>query len=690
LPSKYGRQLLQQLIGAHDLPPAVEQHLGLRSREGLESPVNPLFLEEAVNVMMGLGVLQVNGRVQVNESLLSQMQIPDTIHGLLLARIDRLPVASRDLLQIASVIGRQFNLEPLVSISPDTSRAVATALLENLAVEEITQMMTADPEWSYLFQHAMTHEVAYESLPFARRQTLHAAVADWLVERYQDNLKPLYAVLAYHYSRANDPDNGLRFALAAADSARDIFANQEAVELYTLAESHLQVLGEEERWETAVHIFLHRCDAFKLLGDFSQAIKDAERVLDHAIRHDDYDSEAKAYNLLAHLKYYQSHFEEALALSNNVIDHPSSRIPHTELAKALLMSGMALASLSEYAAALIQLQKAEAICSSINNNQTLADILNAYAFVYYSQKKLESALKIMQKAVTLSRNFSTLVKIGSTLNNIALIQLNLGLPEEALETLDESAALAEETSQNLFAYAIINKAEAYAYLGKFSQALSNLEKAVSLFTIRNDEIGLVEAYLLLGYEYYPAINDPINAEQALKQAQQLIESRQDSHLEQQVRAFIGLANVDLMIGLFEKAKISLNAAEELAVKGNLIWWVPALRYLQGQAELGLANTVKAKTHFKRGLSSIEGGGCPDYLPSILLKLAIIEENESRQVELLKRCLLAAKQRSRYIDKINCFHEAGQLLANQRDPDLKALGQKYLLETDRLQNSSQIK
>ncbi len=684
LPPKYGRQFLQLLIGASELPAAVEQHLGLRSREGLESPVNPLFLEEAVNVMMGLGVLQVNGRVQVNEALLSQMQIPDTIHGLLLARIDRLPVASRDLLQIASVIGRQFDLEPLVSISPDTSRDVATTLLESLAVEEITQLMTADPEWSYLFQHAMTHEVAYESLPFARRQILHAAVANWLASRYEENLKPLYAVLAYHYSRADDHENGLRFALAAANSARDIFANQEAVELYTLAESHLQVLGEDERWETAVHIFLNRSDAFKLLGDFPQAIKDAERVLEHAIRHEDHNSEAKAYNLLAHLKYYQSRLEEALALSQKVIDHPSDSISQTELAKALLVSGMASASLSEYATALNQLQKAEAICLSIDNNQTLADILSAVAFVYYSQKKLESALTIMQKAVTLSRNFSTPVKIGSTLNNIALIQLNLGRPEEALETLNESTELAKETSQNLLAYTIVNKAEVHTYLGNFSQALSDLEKAVSLFIVRDDEIGLVEAYLLLGCEYYPAVNDPINAEQALKQAQHLIEAKQDSYQEQQVRILIGLANVDLMIGLFDQAKIKLDMAEQLIDKENLVWWAPAAGYLQGQNQLELANAVKAKTYFNKGLFSVDDGGCPDYLPPILLKLAIMEEDENHQEELLKQCLLAAEQRSRYIDKIRCFLEAGQLLANRQDSGLRALGQKYLLKAARLQ------
>ncbi|MEJ2747542.1 MAG: adenylate/guanylate cyclase domain-containing protein, partial [Anaerolineae bacterium] len=489
LPAKYGRQLLQQLIGTTQLPAAVEQHLGLRSREGLESPVNPLFLEEAVNVMMGLGVLQVNGRVQVNETLLSQMHIPDTIHGLLLARIDRLPLASRDLLQVASVIGRQFNLDPLVSISPDTPRSVATDLLEELAAEEITQLMTADPEWSYLFQHAMTHEVAYESLPFARRQALHAAVARWLEAQYQDNLKPLYAVLAYHYSHADDHEHGLRYALAAADNARDLFANQEAVELYTLAESHLQVLDGDAYWETAVTLLLNRSDALRLLGDFSQAIKDVEKAIALAQAHNHQGKIAQAYNLLAQLKYYQSHYTKVLELTGKIIKKSIDEITPTEMAKAYMWSGMATTSLSDYPTALAQLHQAKAICESIKENRVLADVLGAIAFVYYSQKKLELALETMQQAVALSRNYSTPVKIGFILNNIALIQLNLGQPEEALKTLNETAVLAEETSQNLLAYAIVNRAEVYAYLGQFVLAQKDLDKAINLFTAMDDEIG---------------------------------------------------------------------------------------------------------------------------------------------------------------------------------------------------------
>ncbi len=677
LPPKYGRELLQHLIGSADLPPSVEQHLGLRGRDGSESPVNPLFLEEAVNVMMGLGVLRVNGRLQINESLLSQMHIPDTIHGLLLARIDRLPVASRDLLQVASVIGRQFNLDPLVSITPDVPREVATALLADLSAEEITQLMTTDPEWSYLFQHAMTHEVAYASLPFARRQTLHAAVADWLVEHYSDNLKPLYAMLAYHYSQADNHEKGLRFALAAADSARDLFANQEAVELYTLAEEHLLALGEEDWWETAVDIYLNRGDTLRLLGEFAKAIDDAEHALLLSTRKQSQAQIAQALNQLAHLKYNQSNYQEARALAGRVIAEQTDETPQAELAKAHLWTGMAAASQSDFAKALTNLQKAEAICLDTNNNQILADVLSAVAFVHYSQKNLEPALTTMLRAVALSRNFSTPAKIGFILNNIALIQLNLGHADEALETLNETAELAADTSKNLLAYAIVNRAEVYAYMGQFPQARQDLEQAINLFTIMDDEFGLVEGYLLLGYEYHAPLNELEKAEAALLNAQQIIELKPSSYMEQKVRASIGIARIKLAKGSVQSAQTHLQTAEQIIAQENMIWWLPAMAYLQGQANLALNNEASAKDWFMKALSAVEKGGRPEYLPLTYLELARLASGRQQKLTFLERCLETAEKRARYLDRLTCYREAGEMLAKNDLPQWKEMGHRYL-------------
>ncbi len=690
LSPKYGRELLHQLVGASNLPTAVEQHLGLRGRDGQESPVNPLFLEEAVNVMMGLGVLRINdslpngrrllndsltnGRLHIDESLLSQMQIPDTIHGLLLARIDRLSVASRDLLQIASVIGRQFNLDPLISITPDTPRDVATDLLADLAAEEITQLMTADPEWSYLFQHAMTHEVAYESLPFSRRQTLHAAVADWLVDRYRDNLKPIYAVLAYHYGRTDNHEQGLRFALAAADSARDIFANKEAVELYTLAEEHLLALGEEERWETAVDLHLSRGEVLRLVGDFDKAIADAQQAISLNKNQDTLFLQAKSYNLMADIRYRQSQYEDVLQFAGKVIDELATAVPLNELARAHMLVGWAASSMLEYDAALTHLRRAETICLDTNNNPILARVLEGIGFTYFSQKKLEAALTAMQRSVHLSREFSVPVNLGMSLNNVAFIQFSLGQPHQALKTFEEAVGLGRETSHNLLALALINRSAVLAYLGQFDAALAGFEEAINLLDTMSDQYVLIEAYLLWGTEYSCARGDWEDARYRFEQAQKLIERQPESYPEEEARLLIGWGQIELRDGSLAAADEQLKAALAMIDERDLSWWRPAVAYLLGITELSLNKPQEAKMYLEKGLSAIEQGGSPDYLPLILLALGQQEKETLKKYAYFEQCVQTAQNRARYSDRVYCFQEAGRALVHSTQPHQRQLGQ----------------
>jgi adenylate cyclase len=681
LSAAHARQVLTQLLGTADLPRVVEQHLGLRDREGRESPVNPLFLEEALRVMMSLKILQVNGRVQVDEARLRQMQLPDTIHGMLLARLDRLPAAGRHLLQVASVIGRQFAREPLSQMVPDLPSAAVSDLLADLSQEEITQLVTADPEWVYLFQHAMTHEVAYESLPFARRQSLHAGVADWLATRYADNLKPLYPVLAYHYDRANLHQPALEYALAAAAAARDIFANREAVELYTLAEKHLKVLGEAERWETAVSIYLEQGKCLCLLGDFHKATASLTTAQKIAQTHRHHAWLALACNRLAEVKYRQSSFEEAIELTTGVITE-TAVVPAGELSLALLWRGLSAISLQNYEAALTDLKQAEALCQQGQNLALLARVWEGMAFAYYSQRDLENALAMMQKSVQLSRDYSTSANIASALNNIALIQFSLGRPLEASETLNEAILLVADVSNNFLAQALANKAEMAAYLGAFDEAQIYFQEAMNLFRAMDDESGLIEVHLLWGYEYHLALGHLAAAADHFQQAQALIDRRPEYHLQETVRLLVGQAQLSLRSGALADVAAQLEQANSLIAERELLWWQPAVCHIAGEYYRQQGNLEKARTVWQKGLASIETNyGCPDYLPLLLLGLARLTAAGEARDNLLLDCLKAAEARSRYSDRTACYREAGELLCQSDDANVRAVGKSYLAQVE---------
>jgi predicted ATPase/class 3 adenylate cyclase len=573
------RQLLEQLVGVPTLPAAVEQHLGLRDRDGRDSPVNPLFLEEAVRMMEGVGVLTRNvvtgdGRLHVNESLLSQIQVPDTIHGLLLARLDRLPVAERDLLQVASVIGRQFAAEPLGVLSAEPSPQLIVDMLANLSAAEMTRLVQADPEWIYLFQHAMTHEVAYESLPYARRQMLHALIADWLIEANAENLKPLYSLLAYHYGRAANDDKGLEYALKAANTARDIFANQEAVDLYTQAERHLKALGEEGLWETAVNLYLARGNVLMSLGDLDAAYQDTQRAMSIARSFQAHASVAESIVSMAEIRYRQGRLEEVKALTGQLFSDLETAASLEQLAKAHIWAGWASSSTLNHQAALLHLQKAETICLTGQNNYLLARVYEAQSYAYYLQKELQLSLEAMQRSVQLSRKFSTPLNLGTALSNIGFVQFMLGQYEEALDTFNEAVQIGRDSGRNLLVMALANRAATLCRTSRFPEALQDFEEAIELLKGMNYPGLQVETYLFWGFEYSSVLGNWQEARVQFGEAAKIIDRQPDSYIEERARLLIGMGQVELNEGNLEKAETLLHEAMALIETKELTGWRP--------------------------------------------------------------------------------------------------------------------
>jgi class 3 adenylate cyclase/tetratricopeptide (TPR) repeat protein len=686
LPVEVAYRFVCSYIGETDLPPLLEQHLGLLDRDGRSSAINPLFLEESLKVMLDTGVLEKHGRWRVNEQRLAEMQVPDTIHGLLLARLDRLPTGSRDLLQVASVIGRQFGLETLTRITEDTPRDLIVSLLSDLSEAELTRLITTDPELTYLFQHAMTRDVAYESLPYSRRQALHAAIADWLVDRYGDNLKPFYALLAYHYGQTDLHEKGLRYALAAAGEAKAIYANSDALELYCLARAHLEALGEKAHWQTAVDLCLASGEVLRELGNFGTASEHLEHALALAEKNGDTDRMACSCNLLAEIRYRQSRFDEAIALAARVIDGLAPDVAPAQLARALHWSGMAAAALLEFVTALERLRLAEQLAVRIHDNERLARVLEAIAYVHYSQQQLPEALAVMERGVQLTRQYSPPANVGFALSNIALIQFNLGRPTEALDTLNEAVTVARTTVRNLLGLTLMNRAEVLAYLGHFAKALGDFEEALDLSVLMDDEYSLLMLYLLWAWEYDLPLQQWTSAGAHLQGAQEILQRQPDPLPEEMVRALIGLGRVLAADGKYAEAGHSYQEANRLIEDKDLCWWKPALYYFDGLLKVAQADRLGANSLFQKAASATAEHGCLDYLCVSLLEQARLESTNGHRERLLEQCIEAARRRARHLDRITCLKEAGEMLLRSRQIRRRILGGEALQLAAQLENT----
>jgi adenylate cyclase len=195
LPGADVSALLGDLIGTDPSLALVSRNIAERGQG------NPFFLEEMVQSLVERGDLEGRRGAYRLKAGLDIIPLPPTVQAVLGARIDRLVEASRRVLQIAAVIGREVPLAILQRVAGLTSDAVADALSQ-LRRAEMLYQVTPFSEGLHVFRHPLIQEVAYRSLLQARRREIHGSVARAIADQFADRLDEYAALAAYHLERA--------------------------------------------------------------------------------------------------------------------------------------------------------------------------------------------------------------------------------------------------------------------------------------------------------------------------------------------------------------------------------------------------------------------------------------------------------------------------------------------------------
>jgi class 3 adenylate cyclase/tetratricopeptide (TPR) repeat protein len=240
---------------------------------------NPFFIEEVTKSLVETGVLRRSNGSYVLDRLAEDVVVPNTIQEVILSRIDRLEVEARQAIQLASVIGREFTVRLLDRIS-DVETELDSALGELKGLELIYEKAYY-PELSYMFKHALTHEVALSTLLVEKRRALHRLVAGAIEELYPDRLPEHYEALALHYYEGQSWEKALDYLEKAGDKAAAGYANEDAVTYYGRALEVCAELRSEAALQYA-RIAEKRLWTFFTIGDLERGESAAGAMLDAA------------------------------------------------------------------------------------------------------------------------------------------------------------------------------------------------------------------------------------------------------------------------------------------------------------------------------------------------------------------------------------------------------------------------
>jgi DNA-binding NtrC family response regulator/tetratricopeptide (TPR) repeat protein len=268
-------ELLETLLGG-DAGLAPLKPLLLARTEG-----NPFFLEEGVRSLVDDGVLLGDRGAYQLVKAPEAFDVPGTVQAILAARIDRLPADDRDLLQIASVVGTDVPVAVLAAIAGRAEDALADGLARLQSAEFLYETSLV-PDAVYTFKHALTHEVAYDSLLRERRRDLHARIVQAIEALYPDRLAEHVERLAHHAVRGEIWDKAVAYLRQAGARAAARSAHRAAVAWFEQALSALQRMPEtRETQEQSVDL---RLDLRMVhwwageLGGLFSSLREAERL----------------------------------------------------------------------------------------------------------------------------------------------------------------------------------------------------------------------------------------------------------------------------------------------------------------------------------------------------------------------------------------------------------------------------
>jgi len=390
---------------------------------------NPFYLEELLNYVRDRGL---------DPTDLNRIELPDSLHTLILSRIDQLSKQEKTTLRVASIIGRLFRAKWLTGYYPELgSFSQVKASLDALDLLDITLLGTPaqspqeGPELIYLFKHIVTHEVTYESLSFATRARLHEQLA-----RYLENADAPVDTIAFHYGRSENVEKQREFFRKAGEAAQKNFANNAALEYYGM----LLPILKDTKEQTQIH--LKRGDVYELIGKYDEAEGDYRAALDSA--KDDIVLKASAQFALGKLNCQRGDYKPALDWLEGAKEVRAAIADTVGLAQVLIEIGMVLNRKGEYVQAREPLNEGLVLAQRAGDKLNTALALNILGHVAHRQGDYPTAKALYEESLVFSREMGDKQSTAALLDNLGVMAMDQGDYPVARALHEESLALRRE------------------------------------------------------------------------------------------------------------------------------------------------------------------------------------------------------------------------------------------------------
>jgi class 3 adenylate cyclase/tetratricopeptide (TPR) repeat protein len=474
LSNRESLEMVTHILGTKEIEKALEEII-LEKTEGV-----PFFIEQFIKSLKDLRIIERKDNTYRLIKDIHQLAIPSTIQDVIMARVDSLPEKTKEVLQMGSVIEREFSY-PLINRATGLPEKELLSHLSILKDSELLYERGIYPQSNYVFKHALTRDVVYDLILAKRKKKLHEEIGNAIEELHRDNLSEHYEVLAEHYFLSENYSESAEYSKLAGRKAEKTASLIDAIIHTKKRVASLERLPQTDDVQKQI------IDARVALGlymaqmNYNAEAKEAiDPVIDLAIRHDYKRRLCQIYTIIGPYYCFVEEnyseafkaFEKALKISEEVKDILTSVL-------ASFWFGCALGFNCEFEKASNYFKRSLDINLAAKNLWGIAVMKSVLAyFSYYLHGKIDLGFQTTQEAVRIAEESGDIYSKAMAYANYGVSCYGKGLLEEAEKHLLKGLEFCERINFHAWnGCARLHLGETYFEMGDFLRSKEHYEKA---------------------------------------------------------------------------------------------------------------------------------------------------------------------------------------------------------------------
>lgn len=482
-------QLVYNLLKIPGIPEEFRDKI-LAKAEG-----NPFYVEEIIRSLIDSDLLIFQSGVWNLKADVSTLEIPDSVQAVIAGRLDRLEFDVREVLQMASVIGRNFYGRVLEHIC-ELDSLVLTLYLVTLEDYEYIDTLRQKPEFEYIFRHPLLHEVIYSGLLKKRRCELHRKTGEAIEQIFKSRLDDFAELLAHQYAKSDKTEKALEWLKKAGQKAKDRYANDEAIKYFQTLILYIKenMKNREDELFTAYEAL---GNIYSLQGDYERAIRSYEEM--HRCAGEDKILQSKSNLKLSIVYHTQSRYADALKILNQTDklvqgDSIEEMLEKSEIYLAMCMNYGLKGEIEkaivhgEKGLQIVEAHRPEIIqkIGEQKINELQARGFNSLATLFYFQGAYEKAIDLFERTLKLSEEIGDKQKIAVVSGNLGAMYQERGEYEKTTDLYKKFLRMSEEIGYKRgMGIASGNLGLVYYYQGEYEKTEVLYQKFLEI----SEEIG---------------------------------------------------------------------------------------------------------------------------------------------------------------------------------------------------------